>query len=169
MRPAALNHVRLLACPLAMSVVMGLANPVLAQKAGADLLTAADVSELVNVSKGFGSSTLTKDDSGDPLIKNRTDGVAWSIYFYGCTKGADCSSVQLSSGFQLTKKPTLQKINEWNMTKRWSKARLDKEGDPIISHDINMRGGIPRANLEATISTWTDTMKEFTTFVGYAK
>jgi Putative bacterial sensory transduction regulator len=169
MRPAPARLTRLHVIPVAFVMALGLAGPALAQKSGVDLLKATDVEELVNISKGFGSSSLTKDDGGDPLIKNRTDGIAWSIYFYGCTNGADCSSIQMSTGFEMKTKPTLDKINNWNFTKRWAKARLDKESDPVISLDINMRSGIPRANLESTITVWIDSMKEFATFIGYKK
>ena len=146
-----------------------LADATMAQKAGTGLVTAKDVDEIVNLARGYGAATLTKDDSGDPLIKNRTDGIAWSVYFYGCDKGADCSSIQFSAGFSLKSKPTVEKINEWNLQKRWAKARVDKEGDPIITHDVNLQHGVTRANLDASMGNWTEMVADFTKFIGYKK
>jgi Putative bacterial sensory transduction regulator len=144
-------------------------EPVAAQKTGPDLVTAKNVDEIVNLARGYGAATLTKDDSGDPLIKNRTDGIAWSVYFYGCDKGADCSSIQFSAGFTMKNKPTVAKINEWNMQKRWAKARVDNEGDPIITHDVNLQHGVTRANLDTSMGNWTEMVADFTKFIGYKK
>jgi Putative bacterial sensory transduction regulator len=158
----------LFACTLA-ALVTGQAGAALAQKAGPELITALEVDEIMNLAKGYGSSQLTKDDGGDPLIKNRTDGLGWSVYFYGCTDGKTCTSIQFSSAFTMNEKPTLERVNEWNMTKRWAKARLDKDGDPIITHDVNLRHGVTRANLDASMGNWTEIVSDFAKFIGYKK
>jgi hypothetical protein len=66
-------------------------------------------------------------------------------------------------------KPTSPRINEWNRKKRWSKAYLDKDGDPNISFDINLRDGVARGNLETDIGRWVETIGDFKTFVSAGK
>ena len=60
----------------------------------------------------------------------------------------DLESMQLFAGF--TQKASLNKINEWNRTKRYTRAYIDSEGDPGIEADLGflrrcdrrVRGGI---------------------------
>jgi hypothetical protein len=37
---------------------------------------------------------------------------------------------------------SLKSINEWNATKRFSRAYLDQEGDPVIEMDFDLGGGV---------------------------
>jgi hypothetical protein len=109
--------------------------------------------------------SLSKDKNGDPTIKSRSKGAGWSISFYGCEKGTDCASIELYHGFETDAKPSPDRINEWNRTKRWGKAYIDKDGDPNLNFDINLRGGVMRANLEADIARWVDMIGDFKAFV----
>jgi hypothetical protein len=129
------------------------------------LITGSDLDAIVAMAGHYGDATLTKDKNGNPYIKNRSSGSGWTISFYGCDKGADCKSIEFYHGFETDNKPTSARINEWNQKKRWSKAYVDKDGDPNISFDINLRYGIARGNLEADIGRWVETIGEFKTFV----
>lgn len=143
------------------------ASPALAQRGqNADIINAVDIDEIMNIARGFGSASLSKDSQGDPLIRGKVNGLGYSIYFYDCTNGEKCKSIQFTSGFNF-KNSNIKKMNDWNLKKRWVKARIDDEGDPVISMDIPMRHGIPRQSLESALSTWTDLMAEFATFIGF--
>ncbi|MEZ5774179.1 MAG: YbjN domain-containing protein [Hyphomicrobiaceae bacterium] len=74
-------------------------------------------------------------------------------------KGED---VQLYAGFTLDQKPTLTRINEWNRDKRFSRAYIDKEGDPVIEADLDAAGGVTRLGLRKFIELFQFSMEQFT-------
>ncbi len=119
----------------------------------ADIVDATDPSAILNVAKGFGSATLETDSAGDPKISGRIDGVKYGIYFYGCNAGKACTDIQLAAGWSDVK-VTLDKINEWNRTKRYGKAYLDKENDPMLELSVNINHGVSVKNLEDTFEWW---------------
>lgn len=53
-------------------------------------------------------------------------------------KGKD---IQLYAGFK-AKRITLSRINEWNKTKRFGRAYLDSDNDPVIEADLDFEGGV---------------------------
>lgn len=132
--------------------------------ASASLVTGADAETIAAAIRASGEATLGKDKDGDPQIKAKSRGATWSVTFFGCKSGTNCGSMELYYGIAATNKPTLAKVNEWNQKKRWSKAYIDKDGDPNINFDVNLRGGISRANLDADIAVWIDTIEEFKSF-----
>lgn len=48
--------------------------------------------------------------------------------------------LQLYAGFR--GRVTFQAINEWNREQRFSHAYLDKDRDPVIESDLDIRGGV---------------------------
>ncbi len=38
--------------------------------------------------------------------------------------------------------PALTIVNEWNRTKRYSRAHVDSDGDAVIESDLDIRGGV---------------------------
>lgn len=132
--------------------------------ASAEVIEAKNPNEILNVAKGFGSGTLTKDSEGDPKISGRIDGIAYAILFYGCKNHTKCQEIQFRAGWS-GKAQSLEKINEWNRTKRFGKAYLDSDNDPNIEMSVNMTSGVTRANLEDTFSTWSSAMSSFRDYI----
>jgi hypothetical protein len=126
----------------------------------ADLIDATDPNAILSVAKGFGSATLETDDTGDPKISGRIEGVKYGVYFYGCESGKNCTDIQFAAGWSDTKIP-MAEINEWNRTKRFGKAYLDKENDPILEAPVNLRNGVSLKNLESTFEWWGAIVKIF--------
>ncbi|TBW37052.1 YbjN domain-containing protein [Siculibacillus lacustris] len=139
--------------------------PVTSPPAGSGTLTGADAEAIAAIARAYGEATVSKDKNGDPTIKVRSKGAGWTMSFYGCEKGTDCLSIELYHGFETDAKPSPERINEWNRTKRWGKAYLDKDGDPNLNFDINLRGGVMRANLDSDIARWVDMIGDFKAFV----
>ncbi len=46
-------------------------------------------------------------------------------------------------------------INEWNMTKMFTKAYLDRDGDPVLEMDVDLDGGITEARIRDAIRTFS--------------
>lgn len=125
-----------------------------------DLITAKDPNVILNVAKGFGSAKLDKDDGGDPMIVGRMDGVRYGIYFYGCKNGKDCDDIQFTAAWDEDKFDPAD-INDWNLTKRYGRAYVDKDGDPTIDMVVNLDYGVSEANLEDSFNWWGVVLREF--------
>lgn len=81
----------------------------------------------------------TIDDDGD---------VEWKI------EGSRCYLLVLNNGKSILFKTsfrdtdaTLQKVNRWNQTKRYSRAYLDEDGDPVLELDLDLVGGATKARI----------------------
>ncbi|OYU49441.1 MAG: YbjN domain-containing protein [Rhizobiales bacterium PAR1] len=122
-----------------------------------------DIEKTVEIAKAHGEVTFGKDSSGDPQIKVKSKTGNWVISYYSCTKGEDCKTMQFYYGISTKNKVSAAKINEWNRTKRWAKAYLDKDGDPNISFDVLSRYGVSRAMLNASMALWVDIIDDFKT------
>jgi hypothetical protein len=44
-------------------------------------------------------------------------------------------------------KTTLQRVNEWNSTTKWSKAWLNDDGEPVLECDLDLSGGVTASSL----------------------
>jgi Putative bacterial sensory transduction regulator len=149
---------------LSIFLTLAAGSPALAQN-----VTADDPDAIVKLLQEWGyRATLVKDSQGDPKIDSATAGVNFSVYFYGCTAGADCSSIQLSSGFDMESGTTPEVVNAWNSTKRFGKVYLDDEQDPFIEMDITLAaGGVSRDNFRDDMDKWEQLLSDFQTHIDW--
>ncbi|MGY6706567.1 YbjN domain-containing protein [Roseinatronobacter sp.] len=137
---------------------LALAPATLAQS----LIDASDVDAIANIARGYGSATIQTDGVGDPQILGRINGVLYTVNFYGCTNGANCTTLQFQAGWNSTGDLTLDDMNVWNQEKRFGKAYLDAEDDPVIEWDVNLFGGVSTVNLDDTFDWWRLVLQDFT-------
>jgi hypothetical protein len=64
-------------------------------------------------------------------------------------------------------KPTPEVINEWNASKRFSRAYLDQDKDACVEMDIDLVEGVSPAYLSSQIAIWTMVVDQFADHVGY--
>lgn len=135
-----------------------LCSPVLA-----DSILAENPFAIVAKMQEFGyRAEMSTDSTGDPLINSAADGSNFSIYFYGCTAGANCSAIQFSAGFDLTNGTSANSMNDWNTRKRYGKAYIDDNGDPTIEMDFNLaEGGISEENFRDSLGIWERLLGDF--------
>jgi len=117
------------------------------------LVDASDETVITEFFRGFGTSRLGQDDVGDPQVTGRMDGIGYVVYFYGCDAGKNCKSIQIRAGWT-DSSVTIDEVNAWNLEKRFSKAYLDADGDPVVEMSINMAGGLTAENFNDTIDWW---------------
>jgi hypothetical protein len=68
--------------------------------------------------------------------------------------------LQLFSGFAGFKaEPKF--INEWNRTRRFSRAYLDDNNDPCLEADLNLQGGVTRENIKVFLQLYSLSVKNF--------
>jgi hypothetical protein len=139
-----------------LAFVLALA-PISAPLSAEQLVTAADTAKILEIARGFGSAELETDSDGAPVIRGRMDGRRYSVLFYGCENGADCTTVQFLTWMTAPADP-LGTVNRWNRDFRFGKAHVDAEGDIVIEWDVNLWGGVSPRNLDDTFDWWRSVM-----------
>ncbi|WP_128415146.1 YbjN domain-containing protein [Thermus tenuipuniceus] len=109
---------------------------------GQDLIKDVSPMEVEAILKDMGVPFARKGDYRFRLELSGLEPV-W-LELDGCEKGR-CSILALSAGF--AKKVRLEELNEWNRGRRFSRAYLDKEGDPWVEWELDLAGGVTRETL----------------------
>jgi hypothetical protein len=137
--------------------------------AQAQMVKAQDPDSLVQALQDGGyTAKLGTDKVGDPMITSGASGTSFQIFFYNCTEHKACATVTFHSGYDLKSSPGLEKINEWNRGKRFGRAYLDKESDPILEMDVDLDdGGLSPALFIDNVEFWTSVLGEFEKHIGY--
>lgn len=149
-------------------VVLGVLSGLTAGTAIADV-SASDPYGLMRSMQDFGYvATLETDSDGDPKIASRVSDSTYSVYFFGCDDGKDCTSIQFGAGYNLTIGMKAATINEWNRKKRFAKAYLDDEGDPFLEMDVNLDfEGVGDENFADTLDLWRLLVEDFEEFIDW--
>lgn len=142
-----------------------------ASPAGAQMVRAQDPQTLVKALQDAGyQAKLGTDKIGDPMITSSVSGTTFHIFFYNCTANKDCATVAFQAGYDLKATPGLARINEWNRTKRFGRAYLDKEEDPILAMDVDLDdGGLSPPLFTDNVEFWVSALADFEKFIGYRK
>lgn len=147
-------------CAARAALIGTLASVCLAAAQAQSNIDGSSLAAILEVAKGYGSAELEKDSYGDPRIRGRLSGRSYAVYFHGCKGGTNCTSIQFHWGIDVKGVP-LSKINEWNRTKRFGKAYLDSKGELNVELDVNMKGGLSKANLDDTFDFWKTVVTTF--------
>jgi len=148
-----------------------LARPLLAlilattPAAAQTMIDATEPDAILNVLRGYGSGTLEADADGDPMIRGRIEGTSYTLQFYGCESGKACRSVQFTAAWVNPGNVTLDSVNDWNRTRRFGKAYLDTENDPVLEMNVNLDFGVSQRNFDDTADYWRLALELFRTDV----
>lgn len=63
-------------------------------------------------------------------------------------------------------KVSLSRINEWNQKARFSRAYIDKDGDPVLESDLVLVAGVTEGNIKEWLKVWLVSLKAFYKFIG---
>ncbi len=139
-----------------------------AAPAAAQMVTAKDPQSVVKVLQDAGfQAKLDKSEDGEPMIRSGASGSKFTIFFFNCTAGKDCATVQFYSGYE-KKGLKLEQINAWNQGQRFGRAYLDKEGEPAIEMDLDLDdGGVSPALFTDNLEFWTTIMAGFEKHIGW--
>ena len=104
------------------------------------------------------------DDEGNPLIKVTVGSVLpgnqFSIAFGTCHDDG-CEDLYLWSWYSPRKDVTLEDINQINADYRWTRAYIDKDGDPVLEMELTCTGGVSWDNTEVLLATYFSMMRDF--------
>ncbi|MDB5590847.1 YbjN domain-containing protein [Enterovirga sp.] len=132
------------------------------------LVDATDAGRLAGLMQSWGwLAKVSKDSAGDPRIESKISKSTFSVTFYGCDKGQNCTSVSLETAYIVEPKASLETINKWNREKRWGQAALNVRGNPTLSLAINLDQGVSPKNLESTFERWRTNVTAFEQAIGW--
>lgn len=134
----------------------------------ANLIDATNVNAIFEIAKKYGTAEMQTTKAGDPQIVGRLSDTRYVLFFEGCKDNRNCKNVQFYAGWNLRaeNKVPQDRINEWNRTKRWGKAYIDKDGDPVIEFDVNLFNGVTQSNFDDTFDWWKLIMTEYKKYIG---
>ena len=137
--------------------------------AQAQMVRAQDVNSVVQALHSGGySAEVGTDKVGDPMITSSVGGTEFQIFFYNCTDHRQCATVQFHSGYDMGDQVSLESVNEWNRTKRFGRAYIDDENDPILEMDVDLDdGGVSRMLFIDNIEFWESVLPQFEEHIGY--
>jgi Putative bacterial sensory transduction regulator len=148
-------------------LVLAAAMMVLPGIAQAQMVRAESPQSVVSALQGMGyQAKLTTDGTGDPKIESAANGSKFVIFFYGCTKNANCTTLQFYAGWS-GGGMSIDQANKWNVDKRFSRALVDKDGDPVIKQDLDTDdGGLSLKLFEDNVEFWVAVQAQFKTYIG---
>jgi hypothetical protein len=112
------------------------------------VVTTLSVDEVRTLLEGGGYRIDKVDEDGDIVFVMDGRKVYW-IFF-----GESNNSVQIRFAWRREGTgATTRRINEWNRTKRYSKAYFDHEDDPILELDLDLAGGVTLARVKDFLYT----------------
>lgn len=130
-----------------------------------DIGTPDTVVQLVQ-DAGFRAQLKTLDD-GHKFIESSANGMKFQIHFYGCTaENTGCELLVFTAGFDFAEAQDEEIVSDWNFT-RFTKAYLDKEGDPYIQLPVNILYGVTHDNFKDTLVWFTNEMGSFMDHIGW--
>ena len=144
------------------------ASPLCAQ---AQMVKAQDPDSVLKATRAAGYTVvLEKDSTGDPMIRRTQGGHPFRILFYGCKENANCETIQIAAGYDKKRDTPLASINEWNRTKRFGRAYLDADGDPMLLMDLDLDdGGLSEALFTDNLQFWAAVMGGFERHIEWDK
>jgi Putative bacterial sensory transduction regulator len=134
-------------------------------------VTPDEVAEVLK-SQGLTATIDPRKDGDGEYVNSIYNNMNFWVHFDGCDNaGANCTDIVFDAGFSFkdnADRPALDEINDWN-EHNLGKAGIDKDGNPWINIEVNILGGVTRANLVETLRQWQVMLKDFTASVGWGK
>ena len=150
-----------------MVLCAALAASVTATTAMADEVRSDDPSSLVRAMQAGGyRAELTKDNSGDPMIKSSASGSDFAILFYGCKSNRNCTTIQFFAGFKDPDNGSLSALNKWNADNRFGRAYQSDSGSARIEYDLDLDvGGMSQALFRDNLDVFASLMDRYRKYV----
>lgn len=125
-----------------------------------DRVSAAQVAKLLG---NLGYSGAEIDADGDIIVRMEGYPVLMLIGSY------DGVYVAMVSAFAGTR-ATMKDVNTWNQEKRFARAYLDGDGDPVVEAELDLAGGVTIARVRDFIQTFARlSLPEFVQTVAVAR
>ena len=140
----------------------------LAAAAAAPLPTAARINGIIDGSEPTYVLAVAKglDGAGDPMIHGRIGDYGYRVYFYGCIDGGRCKNLTFSASWASDHYNDAS-MGDWNRSHRFGTAFIGTDGNPTLTMNVNLYGGVTRRSLEDSFDWWRVLMTEFSRYFGF--
>ena len=105
---------------------------------------------------------LSEDQQGDPLIRFQVEGTRSLVIFYNPLGEGRFGTFQYYAGYQ--DRYSLEKVNEFNRTKRFVRAFNDPDETISLLWDVTLEGGVRADFLEQSVLRWRGALRIFNSF-----
>lgn len=108
------------------------------------------------------ASKLDTDSYGDPMVQFRKADRQYTIFFYNCTDGAQCTNIQFYIGYETDGEVGLDVVNAMNSENRFATAAIDDEDDVVFTMDV-LTGdyGLAPRDFTSLLDLFVETAAEF--------
>ncbi len=137
-------------CGAACAAVFGLFLPA-ARAEDEDVVAKMSAGRIERIVQSFGDVENFKE-LDDGTYSFEVNGLKAIIFNKGET-------MELYAGF--SGKVTLSRINEWNRTKRFTRAYASEEGEARLEGDLDLTGGVTERNVKEWIKTYFQSLEQF--------
>jgi hypothetical protein len=145
----------LLSAPLLAVDIKGGKDPVKIDDT--QVVTTISGARLNDILQASGFSGGKVDEDGGVLIRIASK----PVYF---TVGDEQESIQAHTAWTTddATRPSADKMNDWNRTKRYSKVYFDDDRDPVLQLDLDLAGGVTVARIKDFAFTTQVSITRFT-------
>ncbi|GHA12983.1 hypothetical protein GCM10007989_04420 [Devosia pacifica] len=131
-----------------------------------ETIDGSNVEAILDIARGYGKAITEHDAGEDPLITGRLDGLIYQIYFLNCTDNQDCEDVNFYMGFSALT-PSLETVNDWNRSKRFSRAYIGEDGTPNVEMDLDLAVPVSVEYMRSVFDLWQLVSTQFAEHIGY--
>lgn len=138
----------------AVPVLLAAAPAAASEQAVYQSLSPQDVMEILLLN---GLTADTQSINGGEVVANQRvvveDRIAWIVYLYNCGEDGRCSDIQFRAAFSGAR-PTLEAMNDWNSSHRFTRAYRTDDGEAVLEMDVNAQGGVTVGHVSSLIPLW---------------
>lgn len=150
------------ASALCLSLLTPFAVPIMAQAQIGGMIFGSDIDRIAELASAYGPAERRFDNIEDgPWIRAEMGDVVYTIGFFNCDNGENCSSIQLRAFWESEGAHSLERMNQWNIENRFGAAYLDSDNNATIEFDVNLAGGVTAVNFDDTLQWWQLVLSEF--------
>jgi hypothetical protein len=111
-------------------------------------------------------AVLKTGESGQPYIESAANGSPFTVQFYGCEAGKNCTSIDFYAWYKKTPTFTVDFANRWNAGKRFVAVAIDGDGDLATNLYVSTVGKTTYANFADVIDWWAQMTAALDKFIG---
>lgn len=105
--------------------------------------------------EGYKAILKTHQEGGLPYIESAANGSTFTVEFYGCKTGKNCTSLEFYAWYKKTPTYTVDFVNRWNANKRFLHLAIDSDGDLATYLYVSTVGKTTYANFADSIDWWS--------------
>ncbi len=126
---------------------MPLDVPPAQEQAAPEILETIGAARLQQLLHELGYANTEIDEDGDIKVRMQ------SLYVLALLNGTESPTIQMYFAIRAPD-TALEKVNAWNRGYRFSRAYLDRDGDPVLQSDLDLEGGVTEERIKDFLRTF---------------